>query len=130
MKTAKKYLITLLSGLAVAALIAWSKDLFSQPEPAMIFHILTDSFFVVGVVITSAGLLIFSSNEGTFDMLSYGVQAFADMFRKKSQKKYETYYDFKEARAGKKIPFGFLLISGVAFLAVSFLMLYFYHQYS
>jgi hypothetical protein len=28
-----------------------------------------------------------------------------------------------------KLPFGFLLLTGVAFIAVSLVMLYFYHSY-
>lgn len=129
MKKFKKYLITLLIGLAAAGLIAYSKDIFAQTEPVRIFHILTDAFFVVGVVITSAGLLVFSSNEGTFDMIVYGVQSFVDLFRKTSQKKYETFYDYRMARADVKLPFGFLLICGLAFLAVSMVMYMLYRQY-
>ena len=63
MKTGKKYLITLLVGFAAVGLILWSKDIFAQTAPVDVFHILCDAFFAVGVVITSAGLLIFASNE-------------------------------------------------------------------
>lgn len=130
MKALRKYVITLLIGFAAVALILWSKDLFSQTEPQMIFHILCDAFFAVGVVMSSVGLLIFSSNEGTFDMIVYGVSSFFDMFRKVSKKKYDTFYDYRVSRADKKLGFGFLLICGFFFLAVSFVMLYLYGQYS
>ena len=129
MKALRKYVITLLIGFAAVALILWSKDFFSQTEPQKIFHILCDAFFVVGILLSSAGLLIFSSNEGTFDMLVYGVSSFVDMFRKQSKKKYDTFYDYRESRADKKLGFGFLLICGLFFLAVSFVMLYLYSQY-
>ena len=92
MKLLKKYLITLAIGFALVALIAWSKDIVKQTGIVDILHILCDCFFAVGVVITSAGLLIFSSNEGTFDGIVYGVGSFADMFRKKAKKKYHTLY--------------------------------------
>lgn len=129
MRKAKKYLITLAVGFAMVAWILWAKDLFSQTAPVTIFHILCDAFFATGVVITAAGLLVFSSNEGTFDMLVYGVQSFMDLFRKNSRKKYDTYYDYKESRTDKKIPFGFLLICGLSFLAVSQVFFFFYCQY-
>ena len=127
MRSAKKYLITLSVDLVVAALIAWSRGVLDQTELVKVFHILCDSFFVVGVVTTSAGLLIFSTNEGTFDMLSYGVQAFFGMFKKDMSRKYESFYDYRESRADKKVEFGFLVICGLVMLAISMVMLYFYH---
>lgn len=129
MRSAKKYLITLLIGFACVGLIIWSKEIFSQTKLVDVFHILCDAFFVAGVLISAAGLLIFSSNEGTFDMLVYGVKSFMDMFRKESLKKYDTFYDYRESRADKKFPFGYLLICGALFLVVSFVMYYFYSQY-
>ena len=130
MKLLKKYLITLLIGFAIVALILWAKDIFSQTSTVKIFHILTDAFFATGVFITSAGLLFFSSNEGTFDMLVYGVNSFFDIFRKTSKKKYETFYDYRESRKDTKIKFGFMVVCGVFFLAVSMIMYLFYKKYS
>lgn len=129
MKAFKKYLITLLIGFAAVALILWSKDIFQQTAPVDIFHILTDAFFAVGTVITCVGLLVFTSNEGSFDMLAYGLRSFVDMFRKNSAKKYDTFFDYRQSRADKNIKFGFLLICGLFFLAISFVMYYFYRQY-
>lgn len=129
MRSLKKYLITIAVGLLAVGAIIWSKDLFAQTAPVTVFHILCDAFFAVGIVIFAAGVLIFSSNEGTFDIFAYGISAFADMFRKQPQKKYNTFYDYKESRTDTKISFGFLLITGAAFIAVSLIMLYFYHLY-
>ena len=129
MKAYKKFFITMLIGLGAVALILWSKDILQQTAPVEIFHILTDAFFVVGTVITCAGLLVFSSNEGSFDMLVYGVKSFLDMFRKSSMKKYDTFYDYRESRADKKLKFGFLLICGLMFLVISLVMYFFYQQY-
>lgn len=130
MRSIRKYLITLLVGFIGVFFIAYAKDVFVQTEAVKVFHILCDAFFVVGVVITSVGLLIFSSNEGTFDMLVYGVSSFFDLFRKVSAKKYATFYDYRESRADKKIRFGFMLVCGLGFLAVAFIMFFIYRQYS
>lgn len=129
MRGLKKYLITLLAGFGVAALVMVSKDIFTQTETVAVLHILTDAFFTVGVLMTGAGLLVFSANEGSFDMLAYGVSSFLDLFRKTSRKKYDTFFDYRESRVDKKLKFGFLLICGLFFLAVSLVLLYFYHQY-
>ncbi|MBO5702012.1 MAG: DUF3899 domain-containing protein [Clostridia bacterium] len=129
MRSVKKYLITAVIGLLAVGAIVWSKDLFAQTAPVTVFHILCDAFFAVGVVIFAAGVLVFSSNEGTFDIFVYGVSSFVDMFRKKSQKKYNTFYEYRESREDLKLPFGFLMLTGAVFIAVSLVMLYFYNLY-
>lgn len=129
MRSFKKYLITAAVGLLMVGAIIWSKDLFAQTEPVTVFHILCDAFFASGIVIFAAGVLVFSSNEGTFDIFVYGVSSFVDMFRKKSMKKYNTFFDYRESREDLKLPFGFLLLTGAVFIAVSLVMLYFYHLY-
>ena len=129
MKTFRKYLITLLIESLLVLWIIWAKDIFVQTELVSVFHILADGFFAVGVVVTLSGLLVFSSNEGTFDMIVYGVSSFVDLFRVKQLKKYHTFYDYRESRTDKKIPFGFLVICGLIFVAVAFVMYFLYRQY-
>ena len=128
MRALRKYLITMLIGLAGVALIIFSKDIMAQTAAKDVYHILCDAFFAVGVVIECVGLLIFSSNEGTFDIIVYGVSSFVDIFKRKSTKKYETFYDYRADRQDKKIKFGYLLICGLVFLVVSLVMLLLYHQ--
>ncbi len=130
MKSFWKYFITLFVGFLGAFGVMTSKDLFSQTDPCTIFHILCDSFFVVGVVLTGFGLLVFCSNEGTFDMMIYGVRSFLDLFRKNATKKFPTFYDYKTSREDKKLKFGFMLICGLFFIAISLVMYYFYAQYA
>ena len=129
MKTLKKYLITLgVQSLAVL-IILLCKDVFIQTDPEKIFHILCDAFFAIGVVATGFGLLIFSTNEGVFDGLVYGVGTFIEMFKKVPNRKYQTLFDYKMAHADKKLGFGFLLICGLAFLAISMVMYLLYCKY-
>ncbi len=125
-----KYLITLFVGFAGVGAILWGKDIFSETEPQTIFHMLCDAFFAVGVVITGAGLLVFSANEGTFDALVYGVTSFLDMFRKERRMKYDTFFDYRHRKAEKKLSFGFIVLCGLFFLLVSFVMYYFYSRHA
>lgn len=129
MRSFWKYFITLFVGLLGVVGILVSKNFFAQTELVNVFHILCDAFFVVGVVMSGMGLLIFTSNEGTFDMMIYGVRSFFDLFRKNASKKYPTFYDYRTSREDKKLKFGFLLICGVFFLAVSMVMYYLYTRY-
>ncbi len=129
MKNLKRYGITLLIGFVITGLILWSKGIFTETDAVTVFHILCDAFFVTGVVITGVGLLVLSTNEGTFDILVFGMQSFMDMFRKEPMRKYETFYDYRASRQEKKVPFGFILVSGLFFLLVSMAMYLMYLRY-
>jgi hypothetical protein len=73
---------------------------------------------------------VFSANGGTFDILTYGMSSFVDLFRTQSKKKYATFYDYRVSREEKKLPFGFLLICGLIFLVIAFVMYFLYRQHS
>ena len=128
MKAIIKYGITVVIGLLLTGWIAVSRGLLEQVEPVKIYHILCDSFFVVGVLIAAVGALIFVSNEGAFDPLVYGLRSFFDIFKKREKRKTQTYYDFRMARAEHKFSFGFILIVGLIFLAISAVMYLLYNQ--
>lgn len=129
MKTIWKFLITVLVGLAGVAGFLYSRDFLEVAALSQKLHILCDAFFVVGVVLTAVGLLVFTTNEGAFDMIVYGMRSFIDLFKKTNTRKYETYYDYRVARSEKKLKFGFLLICGLVFLAASVALFYCYKQY-
>ena len=74
-----------------------AEDIFEYAKD--LYQVLSDSFFVPAVVITGFGLLIFASNEGAFDGISYGVKAFLGMFKSKQEKKYKSLYEYKEQKA-------------------------------
>ncbi len=129
MKRVNKYLLTLLVGFLLAGLVAMSKDVLDQESLSKVFHVLADSFIVPGVLITGMGGLIFVSNEGAFDGLAYGVTSFFDMFRKEKRNKYRTFYDYKEGKGERNTSFGFMLICGLVFLAITVVMYLLYRKY-
>lgn len=125
----KKYIVTSIVGLVFAALIIFSKNIFGQTDSQTVFHILCDAFFVPGVCITCFGLLVFSSNEGTFDMLVYGTKKFFDLFKKdNSNEKHKTFYEYREAQRERKFSFAYLFYVGLAFIAVSMIFLILYYN--
>ncbi len=119
MKTSVKYLLTLGVGAALALVVMTSKKLFDQTDLATIYHILSDSFMVSGVLLGGLGLLVFASNEGTFDMLTFGTKQFFGFFRKNKEQKYADYYEYKEKRAANKVKFGSILICGLIYLLLA-----------
>ena len=125
-----KYLITVVCGLGLAAWVAFHQNIMEKTTLQAIFHVLTDAFFIPGVLIFGIGALIFVTNEGAFDAITFGLKSFWSMFSKKLKHNRETYYDYRSARSEKKLPFGFLLICGLCFFAVSMVMYYLYYRYS
>lgn len=130
MKTLKRILITLVIGLVFVFMVAASKEVFKETEAKVIFHILSDSFFAVGVVITGFGLLVVASNGGAFDMLSYGVSTFFSFFRRSKARKYADFYEYRVAKEKNKHNFGFLLIAGSVIIVIAIIMYVFYNKYS
>ncbi|MBQ9979431.1 MAG: DUF3899 domain-containing protein [Clostridia bacterium] len=119
MKTYVKYLITFVVGLILALWVMISKDLFAEERLYMIYQILAESFSVPAVLMLGFGGLVFVSNEGMFDSLSYGLTSFMDLFRKEKRNKFNTFYDYKESKKDRSMSFGYLLICGIVFVAIA-----------
>lgn len=120
-----KYLATALICLFISLLIASSRDLFSTDDKKVLYHILADSTFIPGVLMFGIGVLVFSSNEGTFDMIAYGVKnAFLIIFSPRTSK--ETFYEYRQRKSEVKKPYKPLLLVGIVFIIISivFTLLY------
>lgn len=127
--TILRYSITTGICLIGAFLIMIFKDIFHQTEAKTVYHILTDSFFVSGVIMTGYGLLVFASNEGTFDMLKYALRRMFFWFKRNPiDEKYRTFYDYRMAQREKTSSFGYLIIVGIVFILIGLSFLAFYYQ--
>ena len=124
-----RYVITFLIGLVFALLIMIMKGLFSCTNQKIAFQILTDSFFVPGVILICFGILVVCANGGTFDMLVYGVKQFFSLFKKDLTKaKHKTFYEYQQAQKEKKTEFWFLIIDGIVLVAISLIFLGIYNN--
>lgn len=127
-KTILRYSITFSIGLIASFLIMLSKSIFSQESSKEVYKILTDAFFVSGVVICGYGLLVMASNGGTFDMLTYGVKRFFSLFQKDISKiKHKTFYEYRMAKQENKNPFWYLVIVGLVLIGISMIFLILYY---
>lgn len=130
MKTVYKYLITVAVGLVIAFLALLARNIFNLTATVDFMKAFCDAFFVSGVVLVCVGGLVFVSNGGVFDMLAYGIRTFFESFKKNvTDRKYRTYYEYKESKKDRKTSFSFLVIVGVVFIAVSMIFLVFYYKY-
>lgn len=125
------YAIAAAVGLVIAVAIMLGKNIFAETDAVKVMQILSDSFFVPGVLLTGVGLLVFVSNAGLFDMLAYGVHLIYDRFiRDVTKRKYRTFYDYKESRKDKKKDITSLLMVGIVFIILSVVFLILHYQLS
>lgn len=127
MKTVYRYLITTGVGILIVLLVVLMKNGFTETDVTIALQIWCDAFFVSGVFLTCGGLIVVASNGGVFDMLGYAVSLLWYTFKSsKVERKYKTFYDYREARKDRKRSVSYVLIVGLAMLAISvvFLILY------
>ena len=65
-------LVTVAVGLAIAAVYALSRDLFSQEDTATVLRYLSDAFVIPGVLLVGVAGLTFVKRQGIFDGLTFG----------------------------------------------------------
>ncbi|MBQ4272721.1 MAG: DUF3899 domain-containing protein [Clostridia bacterium] len=98
-----------------------------QHSGELLLKDLCNAFFVPGAVVLGIGLLIWTANGGTFDMIAFGVIKLFDLLKRDMTKvKYKTFYDYRQAQQDKKRSFTAYLIIGAVLMviAVIFLILY------
>ena len=128
MRNLLKYVITVAVGLVMSVLVLCNGEIFHTDNPYFIYRDLADAFTIPGVVLTGVGLLVFCTNEGVFDGLNYAVKSFFNMFRRNAPK-YNSLYDYREAKGREKLTFGFVVFSGLGFLAVAIVFYLIWLQY-
>lgn len=129
MKKKLSYIITSAFCAVITVVVLLTRETFSQTNTLTVYKDLCDAFFLPGVMTLGFGLLVFVSNGGAFSMLKFSVIKFVDLFRRDLTKvKYRTYYDYKEANKDNKNDFGFMLIIGAVFVAISVVFLILYHS--
>ena len=122
-RTNKRYFITIIVGLVMAAIMCFSRDILSA-EGTMVYHILSDAFAVPGLFILAAGILVMVSNEGLFNGISYGIKAVTKaLTNRREPKMEESFYEYHTRKSGQeRIRFGHLLIVGVVFVVISVIL--------
>ena len=129
LKKAVPYVVSAVVGMVVFTIIVCTKKIWNYDDGKQVLRILSDAFFVPGGILAGVGLLIFASNGGAFDMLSYAFIRFCDLFRRDVRnKKYKDFYEYREAKKDKKRGMAFMLIVGVIFIALAGIMLIAYYQ--
>lgn len=91
---------------------------------------LSDGFFVIGLLATGLGLLIWVSTTGFFDIMGYAVKSVVVLFSSlKKPKDHISFYDYKQIKnENRGKPLHALLLSGVACILLSLVCLVVYYR--
>ena len=121
------YVITFAVLTAATLLVAWAVGGYTSTNTWVLLGSWGDAFAISGVFGLSAGVLVWASNGGAFDIFAYGGRAFIRRFKKDyKDHKYPTYYDYREAKKAKKRSFLYMIIIGAAFLLIGGVLLIVY----
>lgn len=127
-KEYKEYVITTAVAFVVGLLLALSRGIFQEKEIDMIITIISDAFFIPGVLLICIGLIVYASNEGLFLSISYGFKAIGRTITAKKDEKLmdEKYHEYYARQIQKKTKCKHFLIVGVAFVVISLLFVIVY----
>lgn len=116
-----------LTGAAVVW-IALTRDM-SEGGLRGIFRAWSDGFFLPGVLLIFAGLLIALANEGSFNGISYVLRNVVGRLVPGNRIPYESYKEYTQRKSDNKTTgYSFVFVLGAVCVAVSLVFLWLYYQ--
>ena len=117
-----KYLTSFLAGGGLFCLYLFTRE-FPAAEAADNYRMLSDAATIPGLLFTMFGALVWASSLGAMDGFSYGLShLFRSLVPGARGEKEETYAEYvtrRREKYGKAKGYGFLLVTGLAFLAIA-----------
>ena len=103
----------------IAFLVIWSKGFFAH-STAVNIQILSDAFFVSGILMTLFAGLMYVSGEGALVGMGFVLRRVLFFFIPMGHTKIERYIDYRERKinAIKKFDNSYLLVTGLIFLFI------------
>lgn len=103
----------------IAFLVIWSKGFFAH-SAAVNVQILSDAFFVSGILMTLFGGLMFVSSEGALIGISFVLRNVVLAFIPMGRARHEVYADYRARKLSKKKKGGihYVLLTGLFFLFI------------
>lgn len=125
----KKWMIPAALAVLLFALEVYRKHLFGATEAAAVCGILSDGFFLPGVLLGGVGAISWAATFGQFDMLAYSSrQFFGHFIRPLAADLPHSFYEYREEKNKKGrrwlVPTFFV---GLICLVLSFVMLGLYY---
>lgn len=103
----------------IAFLVIWSKGFFTQ-SPAVNIQILSDAFFVSGILMTLFAGMMYVSGEGALIGISFVLRNVVLAFVPMGRARHERYADYRARKLSeaKKHNNRYILVTGLIFLFV------------
>ena len=117
-----KYAVCIGVALLITVAVFWSKGFFTD-SAAVNIQILSDGFFVSGIVVSAVAGLLFVGGEGMFISLGFVFRNVVLTFIPGGRKKHERYADYRARKLEglKKEGDHCILVTGLSFLALGVL---------
>lgn len=125
-----RYGITTAIGLGLMALVLSAQGYGQAVSLVEKYRILCDAFTVPGAMLLLTGALVMVSNAGAFDGIAYAAKVIGHRIATFGRGRDATYHDYmEEVRSRKRAAgFGFIPVTGLAFMAAALVFLaLFYH---
>ena len=117
--TLTKYAVCFGIEALIAFLVIWSKGFFTD-RAAVNIQILSDAFFVSGILMTLFAGMLYVSGEGALIGIGFVLRNAVLTFIPMGRAKHEKYADYRERKLGKakKQDNSCILVTGLFFLAI------------
>ena len=125
----KRYAIAAAVGAILVLIMVGTRGIFAEDRTQEVMRLLSDACFATGVVLTAMGVILFASNGGLFDMLAFSMILLFGVFKRNvSERKYKDFYEYREAKKGRKRSVAYLLLVGLCYIAIAGLFLALYYK--
>ena len=117
--TLKKYAVCFGIEVLIAFLVIWSRGFFTQ-SVAVNLQILSDAFFVSGILMTLFAGMLYVSGEGALIGIGFVLRNAVLAFIPMGRAKHERYADYRARKleSAKKHSNSHILVTGLVFLVV------------
>ncbi len=118
-----KYLVCFGVASLIALAIIWIKGFFTD-SLAVNIQILSDAFFVSGILLTAFAAMMYISGEGALLGIGFVMKSVAEFFIPGARKNHESYRDYRERKIGeaRKSTDRCILVTGLVFLAIGIIL--------
>ena len=119
----RNYAICFCVEVLIAFLVVWSKGFFTQ-STAVNIQILSDAFFVSGILTTLFAGLMYVSSEGVFIGVGFVLRNVVLTFIPMGRAKHEKYVDYRARKLSeaKKRNIRYILVPGLIFLFIGIIL--------
>ena len=127
--TLRNYAICVAIEALIGFLVIWSRGFFTD-SLAVNIQILSDAFFVSGILMTSFAGMMYISGEGALIGISFVLRNAVLAFIPMGREKHEKYADYRERKLGKmkKRNDRCILVTGLVFLIIGVIFTVIWNQ--